>query len=84
MALTSVLFIKNEKVNAEHVKPNRCYYWLKMQLADPAEWKMGEEEFNENSQDGFLIENDFYQGKLAYRKIQMDNPNNSMVLLRYE
>ena len=84
MALTSVLYIKNEKVNGDHVRPNRCYYWTHMQFKDAGEWKMAEELFNENSQDEFLIENDFYQGKLAQKRIQMDNPNNSMVLLRNE
>jgi hypothetical protein len=49
MALINVLYIKNEKTNADHVKPNRCYYWTHMQFKDAGEWKMGEELFNENS-----------------------------------
>jgi hypothetical protein len=42
------------------------------------------DDVEEDNDDINFIENDFYAGKAKKKLAQMDDPNNSMIVLRYE
>ena len=81
--LTRVMHIQNDAISPGISNKNRCYVWERLKEPDMDEFKE-EEIFNENSDEDNNVENDFYKGLGRKKKYQMDNPNNSMIVLRHE
>jgi hypothetical protein len=84
MFLTRTMYVENDPIAPGISSKNRCYVWDRLAKNEGKAFAEDEEVFAENSADENLIENDFYAGKANKRKAQMDDPNNSMVVLRYE
>jgi hypothetical protein len=78
------MYIENDPIAPGISNKNRCYVWDRLAKNESKAFADDDEMFAENSVDENLIENDFYAGKANKRKAQMDDPNNSMVVLRYE
>jgi len=83
MFLTRTMYINNDPVSPGIMQKNRCYIWEKLtpKLKDD---NMFEDEYHVEDDDLNFIENDFYAGKAKKKLTQMDDPNNSMIVLRYE
>lgn len=83
MFLTRVLFIQNDPLSPGIEFKNRCYVWDKLSMKDRDAIK--EDSFyDENNERDRNVENDFYEGLARKKRTQMDDPNNSMIVLRYE
>jgi len=82
MLLTRCMFIDNDPIAPGIVQKNRCYIWEK--LVPPKVDEENKYDLNAEEEDANMIENDFYQGKAKDKLTQMDDPNNSMIVLRYE
>ena len=85
MFLTRTMFIDNDPIAPGIVSKNRCYIWEKLSKSG----KMDKDVFDivANDPDDDVqnaLENDFYAGKAKEKITQMDDPNNSMIVLRYE
>jgi hypothetical protein len=81
MFLTRTMFIENEPITPGIDPPNRCYFWLHLGATiKPTEV----EEYYEEEDDIHCVENDFYHGLRVKINNQMDDANNSMIVLRYE
>ena len=77
------MHIKNDPISPGISNKNRCYIWERLKEEKGDQLKE-EAYFNENSDDDIVVENDFYHGLGRKRKYQMDDPNNSMIVLRHE
>lgn len=85
MQLAKALYISNDPISPGIQQKNRCYVWDRLVEQDKLPRVDEEELFNENSQENVnAIENDLYAGKKHKRTNQMNNPNNSMIVLRKE
>ena len=85
MQLAKALYISNDPISPGIQAKNRCYVWDRLVEQDKLPRVDEEELFNENSQENVnAIENDLYAGKKHKRTNQMNNPNNSMIVLRKE
>lgn len=85
MQLARVIYVQNEARPPGSRILNRCYGWA--HLSDPEPGAVLEEESNyaESSDDeDRAIVNDFYAGKKFKKMTQMDDPENSMIVLRHE
>jgi hypothetical protein len=80
MFLTRTMFIQNDPVSPGIAQKNRCYIWEKLGKKN----ENFDEEYQLEDDDLNFIENDFYVGKAKKKLTQMDDPNNSMIVLRYE
>lgn len=83
MQVTKAIYISNDPVSPGIMQKNRCYIWEKL---SPKKHEAGmfDEEYHIEDDDLNFIENDFYAGKAKKKLTQMDDPNNSMIVLRYE
>jgi hypothetical protein len=84
MFLTRTMYIENDPIAPGISHKNRCYVWERLGKKSDNVFEDEDQMFNENSVEENFIENDFYAGKINKRKAQMDDPNNSMIVLRYE
>ena len=82
MFLTRVLFIQNDPLSPGIQLKNRCYIWDKLSMKDREPLK--EDSFYDEANAEKNVENDFYEGLARKKRTQMDDPNNSMIVLRYE
>jgi hypothetical protein len=80
MLLTRCMFIENDPISPNISNKNRCYIWEKLAKKQP----LANDDEIMDEDDIKIIENDFYAGKAKQKLHQMDDPNNSMVVLRYE
>lgn len=84
MFLTRTMYIENDPIAPGISRKNRCYVWDRLAKNEGKTFADDDEMYAENSVEDNLVENDFYAGKANKRKAQMDDPNNSMIVLRYE
>jgi hypothetical protein len=76
------MYIQNDSISPGISNKNRCYVWnrLKENQSDD----LGAALENESLDSEYNVENDFYAGLDKKKKTQMDDPNNSMVVLKKE
>ena len=81
MLLTRVMYIENDNISPGISNKNRCYIWNRL-TENAAEFQADMD--HESLDSEYNVENDFYAGLDKKKKNQMDDPNNSMTLLRKE
>lgn len=77
------MYIVNDAVSPGIMQKNRCYIWEKLSTKAINDDQF-EDDYHIEDDDLNFIENDFYAGKAKKKLTQMDDPNNSMIVLRYE
>jgi hypothetical protein len=85
MFLTRCMFVENDPVSPGIALKNRCYIWEKLDKKEKEKREEGDSDDLADDEDELnFIENDFYAGKAKKKLTQMEDPNNSMIVLRYE
>lgn len=80
MFLARCMFIDNNPLAPGIVHRNMCFNWSTLIIANPNY----DDGSKKTKDDLHQIENDFYSGKAQLKEHQMDNPNNSMIVLHYD
>lgn len=85
MAVARVIYISNDIFSDTSIT-NRAYDYRRLRDPEPGQ-KLRDDSFHEDEEsdgENKIIINDFYAGKAIKKKTQMDDPENSMILLRYQ
>ena len=85
MFLTRCMYVNNDPISPGIGLKNRCYVWERLKPKSEEEYRRQIEQYDMDADDAVnCVENDFYAGAAQKRLYQMDDPNNSMIVLRHE